>query len=35
MGLMKLETVSADREFWLCNIVTASDSIRQAALFRI
>lgn len=35
MRLMKLEMVTADREFWLCNIVTASDSIHQAALFRI
>lgn len=35
MRLMKLEMVTANREFWLCHIVTASDSIHQAALFRI
>lgn len=35
MRLMKLETVTADRQFWLCHIVTASDSIHQAVLFRI
>lgn len=35
MRLMRLEMVTANREFWLCHIVTASDSIHQAALFRI